>query len=534
MESKKRVFVVAVAATLAFTSSLRATSTTIPSTYDELSGKWIGDVVALTNAITNIADNDEIILSRGEYDVSVLTNAPLFVSTYFGNALICTVGKTGVTIKGATGNPEDVVIDGRNCGTRVFVLNGSNPCLRDVTVKDGYVDTAVSYNWRIGGGVLITTTSGIVSNCVFRGCSSSLRGGAVGGRYDMDAIGNVLDCIFACNTAGESGGAAWKCRLVSGCTVISNSTAYVGGGLASCMTVTNCTVAYNYAPNSGGGIYKCTTVVDSTIESCSQNGADGGCYYDCKFRDNAGGNVVNGVYMERCDISGSNANCLTNINCVFHDLYNSETNVWCIGNVNYPDGRTDLQGIYAIGGFRLIRGCLITNCLWAGSGAFYNSSLFYGSDNGGRVENCTIADNAYRYLAQNFKAGQTFVNCAIVRNKSLGGSASDLAMYNSTKFCFSNCVWNVQGGWNYVTRDEAYVDGENQVLGAGIDPKFVGKGEHPYSLGLKSPLREYGMVLDWMAYATDFAGNARLRDGKVDVGCYECWLTPKGFVMSLH
>jgi hypothetical protein len=27
--------------------------------------------------------------------------------------------------------------------------------------------------------------------------------------------------------------------------------------------------------------------------------------------------------------------------------------------------------------------------------------------------------------------------------------------------------------------------------------------------------------------ATDFAGNPRVREGKVDIGCYQCWLKPK-------
>ena len=50
----------------------------------------------------------------------------------------------------------------------------------------------------------------------------------------------------------------------------------------------------------------------------------------------------------------------------------------------------------------------------------------------------------------------------------------------------------------------------------------------------KSPLVGKGLVLDWMADATDFAGNPRLRDGKVDIGCYQCWLDPVGIVFSLR
>ena len=41
-----------------------------------------------------------------------------------------------------------------------------------------------------------------------------------------------------------------------------------------------------------------------------------------------------------------------------------------------------------------------------------------------------------------------------------------------------------------------------------------------------------GGAADWMADATDLAGRPRLRNGKVDVGCYECWLNPPGFTID--
>ena len=39
----------------------------------------------------------------------------------------------------------------------------------------------------------------------------------------------------------------------------------------------------------------------------------------------------------------------------------------------------------------------------------------------------------------------------------------------------------------------------------------------------KSPLRGKGLLLDWTDADTDLAGNGRVRDGKVDVGCYQGW-----------
>ncbi len=37
-----------------------------------------------------------------------------------------------------------------------------------------------------------------------------------------------------------------------------------------------------------------------------------------------------------------------------------------------------------------------------------------------------------------------------------------------------------------------------------------------------------------MADGTDLAGNPRLRDGKADIGCYQCWIMPVGSALSIR
>jgi hypothetical protein len=60
------------------------------------------------------------------------------------------------------------------------------------------------------------------------------------------------------------------------------------------------------------------------------------------------------------------------------------------------------------------------------------------------------------------------------------------------------------------------------------DLKFLGEGDCFYTPKLTSPLRGWGLTLDWMTEdATDIAGNPRVREGKVDIGAYQCWLKPK-------
>ena len=42
-----------------------------------------------------------------------------------------------------------------------------------------------------------------------------------------------------------------------------------------------------------------------------------------------------------------------------------------------------------------------------------------------------------------------------------------------------------------------------------------------------------GLTGDGLSEDLDLAGFPRVRDGKVDLGCYECWLNPRGMFMSI-
>ena len=512
----------------------------ISSTYDEDSGKWVGDVVAFTNALNNLKANDVISLAKGEYDVSFMTNAPMRINYDNGYGIsMLYVNKKNCEIRGATGNREDVVIVAKDVMYRVLELNGESAALRDLTVKGGDAGEACArYNYRNGGGVLMADINAVISNCVFESCNAARGGGAVSAPYNAKR-GYVYDSLFrGNNSGGPGGGAAWNCRLISGCTVVSNTASY-GGGIAECSSVTNCFIAYNYSRNRGGGLYECPKAIDceivGNVADDNSSGGYGGSYKGCSFRDNYHRSVGNGISMERCDVADGGVNCLTNINCVFHHLHNSKNDVWSKGNVSHPEGVSGKKPYYGFESFDLMRGCLITNCNWrSGGDATVNASLISNRRTDVRIENCTIADNTYYYLGRDFDEGVAIVNCAIVRNKRSDGTAGDITLHDSAKFCFSNCVWNVRGSWTYTTQDESYVDGENYVLGEAGNLKFLGNGEHPYTPRLTSVLREAGKVLDWMEDSVDIAGNPRLRDGKVDIGAYQCWIMPMGFVITVY
>ena len=528
--------------------ALTAAETTVPSYYDEESGVWIGDVVALTNAIKNVAANGTVILEKGIYDVSFLVDAPMYGNPGkdYGAALLSSGGKKSVTIRGATGNREDVVIDGKGV-FRVISLNGNSSKLRDLTIRNGRVDSTVApHNFRTGGGVLFANEGASVSNCIISGCYASRGGGGASGPYNAKR-GTAYDCEFSGNSSGTSGGAIRCCTYVSGCTVVSNianqgNDDFGGGGIANCTTVTNCIISYNYSAGAGGGLYNCAKVYDSTIEcnvadrtesnpQKNSGGAFGGSFYSCRFRDNCSASVILAAHMEDCTVEDGRVSCLTNINCVFRNLNNSNTRIWAKGNVKYPEGKTATSES-AFYGVNVMRGCVISNCVWYYNAGIVNSALF--KELAGDLENCTIIGNAYHYFGKNFGASR-IVNCAIVGNAETEGTgAMDLRMFDSSKFCFSNCVWNVRKSDVLVSREAPYVDGGCIALGEGVSARFTAEGEYPLTPKLSSPLVGAGLVEDWMGSAVDMAGNPRLRVGKVDIGAFQCWLDPVGFFLKVQ
>ena len=70
------------------------------------------------------------------------------------------------------------------------------------------------------------------------------------------------------------------------------------------------------------------------------------------------------------------------------------------------------------------------------------------------------------------------------------------------------------------------------VLAAGMCPPAALAAEGALTAG--SPLRGKGADVGFTAEDLDLAGRPRLRDGKLDLGCYECWLNPGGMFMSVR
>lgn len=134
-------------------------------------------------------DGTEIVISGGTHDVS----AEIKVTK-------------AVTIRGATGRPEDVVLKAKG-SHRMFMLANPAAKITGVTIRDGN-SGALS-----GGGVYIDTAGGVLENSIVHSCKATGWGKPGGGIYVAPGADNALidRCVVSnsiCHRQGGGGGTA--------------------------------------------------------------------------------------------------------------------------------------------------------------------------------------------------------------------------------------------------------------------------------------------------------------------------------------
>jgi hypothetical protein len=149
------------------------------------------------------------------------------------------------------------------------------------------------------------------------------------------------------------------------------------------------------------------------------------------------------------------------------------------------------------------------------------------------VLNCIFYGNRQYTTAADYQNG-TGIDCDL---------SIDAGNVNSSALHFSRTAY----GASAISSFADFVEGEVYKIGAadgvgtvvGTKPGFCGAAKdpaHPYALRHSSVLRGRGAVQGWMADANDLRGEdyPRLRDGRVDLGCYQCWLQPVGMVVEFR
>jgi hypothetical protein len=244
-----------------------------------------------------------------------------------------------------------------------------------------------------------------------------------------------------------------------------------------------------------------------------------------------------------CDISGTGVDGGSAVNCEFHNICNGSV----MNEHPYVSNASWSGHIYSN-----IPVC--TNCLFRNNIATnYSLSLFCGvsdAKRSGSIVNCTVVSNKYGKTFNYMKSEEypvTVKNCVFIWNQGYDTTSfRDLHSWEnntSNGLRFANCAYGTATG-RFAAGQSCNLadssDGPMYKFGADgfhADPKFALKdAAHPFEPKRNSPLRGIGMREDWMANGTDIRGEGypRLRDGFVDIGCYQCWIQPKGVVISVR
>jgi hypothetical protein len=146
-----------------------------------------------------------------------------------------------VTLRSEAGPEKTFIIGGEN--TRcVYLAAGAK--LSGFTVTGGNTGSDGTDDERVSGGGILSSTNGLVSDCVISSNTAHRDGGGLyGGRAER--------CVFIENRADRSGGGAGAAQL-DNCLLRGNRSGLFGGG-ARGGALRNCTLVFNRAGTFGGG-----------------------------------------------------------------------------------------------------------------------------------------------------------------------------------------------------------------------------------------------------------------------------------------
>ena len=415
-------------------------------------------------------------------------------------------------------------------------------------------NTASSSSGTRRGGAIYNTT--MVIDCAFTNNCADNSGGAVAFAADSKVSGfKVAGCDFHGNCAKTSGSALWSHASVSDIVLVSNCTfssngAYAGttpNGVIDCFSnVVHCTFTGNAGKN-GGAAY------NSRLVGCSMAGnaaTEGGAAYNsflkgCLVENNesqrAGGAAYGSVLVSctnrsnRAVASGKEyftelSNGCEAEGCMFEFAGMDDKVAFGAGSFNRCKFLCQTNGII------FINAPALTNCLVASA---TNCYFFYKTSSEASMVNCTVVSNVFIGPNAGGQTGKFVVaNTFFFGNKCNGGARDyDIdANYGNIVSSFVNCIMSAAndnyipgtGNYNYYSERDT------------INPGFVGAEkdqENPFAITRRSPAFEMaGIVEDWMATATDIRGEGfpRIRDGKVNIGCYQCLDAAPGLVIMFR
>lgn len=379
----------------------------------------------------------------------------------------------------------------------------------------------------------------VVSNCVF----TANKGTA--GIFDFSTSAQLMKCKFVNNTNNLIRANLTEASdpvEISGCTFTSNviANAYNKWGTHSVDWL-----VWNKTNNftSAAAAQSHFLVKDTSFKGSSYQAGRGmaevfgvtatGCVFEafsspCLYPPNYNTYAMSACNsrLECCDISGGDLGDCVVDRCTLHDT----------GSPAYACFRDYCR----------VTNSLVTNCQ---TYLFTARQVGDGGRHDAEFVNCTFAGNNaltyYSRCAVGSANDLKFVNCLFNANTNGNSVATDFSMgVNSVVDCwtskvsFDHCFYGkFEADGNLTAARFAAKTNGVDTLSLCVDPKFAKDSctDAPYwSLLSKSPLIGKGDASIWTAEDVDLAGNLRLKDGKVDIGCYQCWLREPGMMIFVR
>lgn len=426
------------------------------------------------------------------------------------------VAVAGVSVYGGFAGDEafDYDLDLRSIESHATILDGQNK-QRVLYQPNDFAASAVAVwdGFIIEKGRLTTASSGagayIRKNMTLR--NSIVRNDTImynstvygGGIYADNAIVENVE-VYGNYTRGTS----------------SYNDSYGSGIYCANGSITSCDIHDNYGCSyySGGsyvrgaGVYLNGTasIVGSTIRNNSNTGSGAGIYV-------VGTNNTNLATVTDCLIEGNNS---TDDGAGIYSQYANVVNTIVRNNVSSVYG----GGVYATN-YSYYADCLIANNTSArnGAGVYASTSTYF--------TNCDIVNNlntSTSYNGAGFYANSSNIN--VINSVIWGNKRSTYAdnVYNASSSSYLTLTYSaVEGGWNGVGNIALDCVNEGSMLSPAFENPTEGCGAN-YTGG-DWTVKETSILINKGAETglyselplTDLAGNTRMQQDRLDIGCYE-------------